>query len=331
MRFDKKKSVMGLMVFIALAMRSQAKDDLPLTVATQNYAHTRLIRDGSVRVPGSTVTYITLSLLELNDHAFGDKRFDVTEVEFLPFLTKIGTAETADYVLIPVFPLREFQFRNIWVRTDRNIQSPADLKGKTVAVAGYHNTQATWIRGYLQSSASITDEDLTWVDTWTLGKDQTPWDLLLNGKVDAVFDQRLPPPDAKGVARLFPDYRLVEQAQFAKTRVFPIVTALAVRKRLLEENAWLAEALFMAFCEAKRKAIDNLETENDPKIPLPWGPESLKETLNLMGKNYWSYGVPNNPKTLTALLNFANKTGLVVKSLKMEDVFDPSTIPLFER
>lgn len=324
--------VVGALFFVVGAGGSvDAKEkDLPLGIVTQNYAHTRLIQDGTIKIPGCEIRYQTLSLSAIRAQA-GEKHFDVMEVELIPFLARLADGQPQEYTLIPVFLLREFPLRDLWVRADRGIKSPQDLRGKRVAVDDYRNNGAAWIRRFLQSSATVTAEDIIWVD---IAKDTAPHqslvELIQGGRVDATIHPG-EPGNTKGIVRLFPNYAQVEQDLFKESRVFPLATALAVRLDLVKENPWLPEALFIGFVEAKRQAIENLGTEKEPKIPLPWGPDSYRVTLDLMGKNYWSYGVPNNPRSLKALLEGALDQGLLKRPLNVEEIFDSSTLQLTEQ
>ncbi|MBK8869755.1 MAG: ABC transporter substrate-binding protein [Elusimicrobia bacterium] len=304
--------------------------ELPLEVATQNYAHTRLLQERAVKVAGCELHYQTLSLSTIR-HQAKAKKFDVMEVELLPFLSRLADGQPQEYTLIPVFLLREFPLRDIWVRTDRGIKNPQDLRGKRVGVDVYGASGATWIRKFLESSATIKTEDIVWVDVSTgPSPHKTLEELIQSGTVDAMIYPGTPE-GAGSVVRLFKNYAQIEQELFKVSRVFPLATALAVRSDLIKENAWLPEALFMAFVEAKRRAVENLGTENEPKIPLPWGPESYQLTLDLMGKDYWSYGVPNNPRSLKALLDGAFEQGLLKRELKVDEIFEPSTLQLMDQ
>jgi hypothetical protein len=136
---------------------------------------------------------------------------------------------------------------------------------------------------------------------------------------------------ARGIAASSPtlkiplsDSKTVEQDYFHHTRIFPIMTVLAVRSELVKENPWLPEALFIAFSEAKSQALEA------GTIPLPWGSHSREETEALMKRNYWSYGVRNNPKTLSTLFKYAHEQGLTDKVLKADDVFAPETLSLID-
>ena len=68
-----------------------------------------------------------------------------------------------DYTLLPIFPLRTFRHKSIFIRTDRKIKRPEDLKDKSIATPGYSSTSLTWIRGILQDEYGIKPEDVKWV------------------------------------------------------------------------------------------------------------------------------------------------------------------------
>jgi 4,5-dihydroxyphthalate decarboxylase len=328
-RCFRKLAAMALVLGVwGLAWAKEAEIDLE--IATQNYAHTRLLQDGTITVSGCVIHYTPLSLSSLRLQAAGTKKFDVLEVDILPFLSRLAAGEPQDFTLIPVFLLREFPLRDLWIRTDRGINGPDDLRGKRVAVEGYGNTGATWIRKYLESSSTINTNDITWVD---VAKGPPPHEKVLDligvGKVDAMIFPGTPE-SALPVVRLFPNYAEIEQETFKASRVFPLATALAIRTELVEKNAWLPEALFVAFVQAKRRAVENLGTDLEPRIPLPWGPDSYQVTMDLMGKDYWSYGVPSNPRSLKALLDAAVAQGLLKRELKVHEIFEPSTLQLTE-
>lgn len=121
--------------------------------------------------------------------------------------------------------------------------------------------------------------------------------------------------------RSFPDQSVEKnKEEFLKTRVFPIRTVLALRAELAEQNPWLAEAIFIAFSEAKREALEK------GIVPKPFG----EETTEIMGKNYWSYGVKNNPKTLASLFKFALEQGFIKEDLKPDDVFAPEVLQIID-
>jgi 4,5-dihydroxyphthalate decarboxylase len=67
--------------------------------------------------------------------------------------------------LIPVFPLRVFRHKSIFIRTDCGITKPADLRGRKVATPGYSSTSLTWIRGIMQHQYGVKPEEIERVDS----------------------------------------------------------------------------------------------------------------------------------------------------------------------
>jgi 4,5-dihydroxyphthalate decarboxylase len=132
------------------------------------------------------------------------------------------------------------------------------------------------------------------------------------------------------VARLFPVYRKTERVYFAKTAIFPIMHAVAVRNDLIEQNSWLPEAVFQAYSAAKGVAYDRLRKMAWVEDTLPWIGQEVEETRALMGDNYWPYGIAPNRKTLETLFSYSREQGLSKRELKIEELFHPSTLELTE-
>ena len=130
------------------------------------------------------------------------------------------------------------------------------------------------------------------------------------------------------VARLFSDYRSTERAYFAKTGIFPIMHAVAVKKSLAEENPWLIEAVFNAYSQSKQMAFKYMARAAWVKDSLPWFGQEFDETRALMGNNYYSYGIENNRNTLAALFRYSHQQGLASRELTIEEIFDPASIKL---
>ena len=314
---------------------------------------------GKVPVEGCEVRFERASIGDMNSHVFaGPRTREVTEIGLSPYLFAYANDDFRAYTLIPIFPLRLFRHKSIFVRTDKGIERPEDLRGKRVGTSGYSTTSLTWIRGLLEHEYGVTPEEIRWVLSdedssadvagsrseqeqvlpdgldityGTAGKSES--DLLVDGEVDALFHAVEPKAFVEGnplVGRLFTDSREAERAYFAKTGIFPIMHAVAIRTDVAEANPWLPSAVFRAYAAAKEQALQRLRAMGWAMISLPWLAQEEAATRELMGENYWPYGVEANRDTLTALLQYSHEQGLTERVLSLEELFHPSTLELAE-
>jgi 4,5-dihydroxyphthalate decarboxylase len=128
--------------------------------------------------------------------------------------------------------------------------------------------------------------------------------------------------------QLFPDARAAEQDYYRKTRIFPIMHAVAIRTDMIEANPWLPKAVFEMYSMAKQRAYANLETTTSLKITLPWVTQDFEDTRNLMGQNFWPYGIEANRKELGLAMRYAYEQGLLERPMDFEQLFHPSTLKL---
>ena len=132
------------------------------------------------------------------------------------------------------------------------------------------------------------------------------------------------------VARLFPDFRTTERAYFAKTGVFPIMHAVAIRKDIIEHNPWLLKAVFNAYSQAKQSMYDHLKKMAWVTNALPWIAQEIEETRALMGENFWPYGIAPNRKALETLFQYSYEQGLASRRLTIEELFHPLSLEFME-
>jgi 4,5-dihydroxyphthalate decarboxylase len=153
--------------------------------------------------------------------------------------------------------------------------------------------------------------------------------LLLNGQCDALITAISPKAFLEGnpkIQQLFPDSKEAEVAYFKKTGMFPIMHAVAIKKELLQEEPWLAEAIFKMYSDAKKIAYQNLETTTVVRTSLPWAKDEYESTLEIMGQNYWKYGIEANRKELEAIMRYVYEQGLVKEQITFEELFAPSSL-----
>jgi 4,5-dihydroxyphthalate decarboxylase len=333
-------------------------DGPPISIAGYRFPRVEALADGRVTVGGCSSAFREGKIGDLNTHVFsGPQTIDVTEIGLHPFMLAFANEGFRAYSLLPVFPIRAFRHKSIFVRTDRGIERPEDLRGKRIVTPGYSSTSLTWIRGILEDEYGVGPEDVEWVVSrqtsdaaWgTASKQENlfpdglkiAWgpvgvdesDLLVSGEADAIFDAGEPRAFVEGhpiVARLFADSRQVERTYFARTGIFPIMHAVAVRNDLVDQHPWLPEAVFNAYSRAKRVNDEHLSTLGWAMISLPWFRQEFEETRDLMGDNYWPYGIEPNRSALETLFRYSYDQGLASRELTIEEVFHPATLGLSE-
>jgi 4,5-dihydroxyphthalate decarboxylase len=271
---------------LGMTKGGEPSNRLPITMAGYNLDRTRALFDGQVNVDGCEIQIEEQGIGDLNTHVFsGPQTLDVTEIGLHPYMLAYANEGFRDYSLLPIYPLRLFRHKSIFIRTDRGIKGPEDLRGRKVATPGFSSTSLTWLRGIVQHEYGVNPEEIQWVvsskdssakaagkvskqenmvpkglsvSQGPEGKDES--DLLESGEVDALFHAAEPRAYIEGhpkVARLFPDFRKTERAYFKKTEIFPIMHAVAIRNTLVEQHPWLPKACSMPIHRPNKSCMTN--------------------------------------------------------------------------
>ena len=325
---------------------------LNLSVAMGDYDRTRALLDGTVQIDGVDPVYMTLSPEEAFFRAFRNTEFDISELSLSSYLVKASKDESP-YVAIPVFLSRAFRHTSIYVRKDR-IKRPQDLKGCRIGVPEYQLTAIVWARSILQDDFGVRPEDITWVRG---GIDepgrpekiklQLPPDvrmenapdgdtisaMLDRGDIDGFIAPR-PPGGAAAtnpnVGWLFDDPTAVAKDYYQRTGVFPIMHVVGVKKEVVAKHPWLPGAVLKAFEQAKKSALEKLADTSATKVTLPFVEEQLKAARELMGADYWSYGVEANRRTLETFVRHHHAQGLSARLMTVNELFHPATYESFK-
>jgi 4,5-dihydroxyphthalate decarboxylase len=112
---------------------------LDVTMACVPTDRSRPILDGSLAIPGMRITALPGEPEEIFRRALREEAFDITEMSMSSHITVPARGASA-YVAVPVFPSRAFRHSGIFIRTDRGINVPADLKGKRIGIPEYQQT-----------------------------------------------------------------------------------------------------------------------------------------------------------------------------------------------
>ena len=324
---------------------------LKLSVAVGNYDRTRALFDGAVQIDGVDPIFMTLPPEEIFFRAFRTVDFDICELSMSSFSVKTAQGN-CPYVGVPAFVSRAFRHNSIYVRTDR-IRKPEELKGKRVGLPEYQLTACVWARIILEDDYGVKPSDVMWVrggidDPGRPEKisiklppgvrmedapaGTTISELLERGEIDAFIAPRVPRLAAKSnpkIGWLFPDPIAAGRDYYKRTQIFPIMHVTGIRRSLVEQHPWLPAAVLKAFEQSKAKCLEELEDTATSKCTLPFVDEQLKAARELMGHDFWSYGLAANRKVLETFLRHHHAQGLSPRLVKPEELFHPSTHETF--
>lgn len=327
---------------------------LKVSLSCYDYDRCRALFDGRVTIEGCEVYPAVLEPEECFHRAFKYQEFDIAELSLSSHT--VTTAQKANpYVGVPAFVSRLFRHSGIYIRTDRGIERPEDLAGKTIGLPEYQITANVWIRGILADDYGVAVSDVRWrsggveepgrteradidlppeIDLQPIPADRTLSEMLEAGELDGVIGARAPScflRGAPGIARLFPDARAVEETYYKRTNIFPIMHLIGIRRSLAERHPWLAVSVLKAFVEAKRLAMKDLAEIAHMYVSLPWAVADRDQAVALMGDDYWAYGFEENRHVLETFLRYHHEQGLSKHTLAPEDLFAPSTFDLSKK
>ena len=316
-----------------------------LTAAFWDYDRTRPLIDKSITVDGYELCTAVNRPEVIFARAFADAPYDVCEISFSNSVTA-ASLDRLQYSLIPVFLSRAFRHSSLFIRTDRGILRPEDLKGKVVGLQEYDMTAAVVVRGFLRDQYGVDPKDISWkvgelertkplefplghpppgVRIEILKPDKSLEDRLVSGELDAIISLR---PLASAhlpnacVIPLFPDAVAAEADWYRLSKHFPIMHAVGIRKTILRADPTLGRKLFDAFLAAKQIAVAELEVTQAQKVTLPWPHGALAQARAIFGLDYWPYGVTANRLVIENQLRWSWLDGLQKRPVQLEDLFD---------
>jgi len=323
---------------------------LRLDFACGPYDRTQALRDGTVTVEGVDLNYITLQPAEIFWRQLQYREFDASEMSLSNYCSLVSTGESP-FIGIPVYPSRVFRHGYFFVNTSKGIATGADLKGRRGGVPEYSMTAAVYMRGLMQHEFGVRPADVDWVQSRSdrLGRKlpadvsltQAPpgtelGDLLERGDIDFMVTANNPLSFRRGsgtVARLFPNYAEIEKDYYARTRIYPIMHLVVIKRDIHDRHPWLAQNLYRALSEAKDHCFRHLTETGSPKASFAWLQPMIEEEKRIIGDDWYPYGVEANRPTIEALLQYNYEQGLSDRLVRLEELFAPATlrdIPLAE-
>ncbi|WP_092817820.1 substrate-binding domain-containing protein [Halopenitus malekzadehii] len=322
-----------------------------ITLASSLTDRTAPLFNEEVSPKGVDLNFVPLSVEETFWRMLDNAEFDASEMSMSSYMMT-RAKEDPPFVAIPVFPSRFFRHSCVFINSEADIEDPSDLKGKKVGVPEYQMTASLWVRGILADEYGVAPADVEWyhggeedpgreeklaldlpedISLSYIPGDRTLSGMIGDGTLDALVTARTPSSfDGESVVRLFPNFRDVEREYYQKTGHFPIMHTVVLRTDVYEENPWIAQELNKAFHKAKELCLERIGDTTALQNALPWLHGEVERTREIMGDDYWPYGVEANRDTLETMTRYSYEQGLTEEKLDIGDLFAPNTYREFK-
>jgi 4,5-dihydroxyphthalate decarboxylase len=246
---------------------------------------------------------------------------------------------------VPVALSKIFRHSCIYVRTGAGINRPEDLRGKRVGTSQWGSTGLVFMRGMLQHDFGLEARDMHWfmgglnsfveppliplnlredIRLDFLSGRQTLEQMFEAGELDALLSLYIPKLFLEGrpnIARLFPNYKEVEQDYYRRTRIFPIMHTVVLREELWRQCPWIATSLYKAFQDAKKLAYQRLNDLSPYKLSMVWFRGPMQEQKEILGEDPWCDGLERNRKTVETLVQYLYEQEMIGKKPAVEELF----------
>ena len=327
--------------------------NIHLTLAMDEYDHTRDLLQGKVNAEGIDLTWLNLDVEEIFYRFASAFEWDVSELSFAKYCS-IMSQPNPPITGIPVFVSRVFRHSAWYVAAEGEVRAVADLAGKRIGIPEWSQTATVYARGWLAEDAGIPLDGVEWVQagvnepgrielahlklpegiSYRQVPDRSLSEMLLAGDIDALVSARPPRAFLDGgerIVRLIPDYRTQEQDYFRRTGIFPIMHTVAIRRDTYDRHPWIAMNLLNGFEAAKKRSVARLTSVTHSQIPVPWIYDSVPELGGEIfpGGDYWPYGIEPNRPTIEAFLRFCHDQGLCHRRLEPEDLYPAEVQSVF--
>ncbi|HCM98512.1 MAG: ABC transporter substrate-binding protein [Paracoccaceae bacterium] len=316
---------------------------LKLSIATTDYDHFRDFRVGDVRAEGIDHNWLNLGHHECFARFTANREFDVSEISFAKFSAQV-TRENSDIIGLPVICSRLFRFSSFYVNKKSGIKTIQDLKGKKVGSPEWAHSAAVYMRGWMHNEMGVSLQDVHWIQAGanaagreekvelnlpegvqlTRIKDKSLSELLSSGEIDCAIIARPPTCFLEGhpdIIRLFPNFLEMEEEYYDRTKVYPIMHIIAMRRSILDENPWVARNLMNAFQESKRRSLERLFDPAVSRYPLPWLASYARRMRDKFEGDPFPYGIEENRPTWEQMSLYTFQQGIAHRQFTPEEIF----------
>ena len=324
---------------------------LKLSVALTANPRTRPVIAGRAAPEEIELSTTVLGPGEIFSRLLRSDEFDAAEMSLASLLMALAAGDDR-FIGIPVFTTKRFFHTNILVRRDAGIDSPADLRGKRVGLPEYQQTAAVWIRGFLQSEYGVAPRDMEFwmerapeesnvntaftappgVTVHHVPQEKNLGAMMVSGELQACLiyyggmagersteDLSANP----AIKRLFPDRAAEGARYFQKSGIYPINHGMVIRRKIAQQQPWVAMNLLKAFARASaiadKERMEHVANHFDAGL-LPGRDRGALET------SLFTHGIAANRKTLEAIATYCCEQALTPRVLALDEIFAASTL-----
>ena len=102
-----------------------------------------------------------------------------------------------------------------------------------------------------------------------------------------------------------------------------VPAAVAIRRDIYQRQRWIAQSLYNAFVESKRRARTRMRYAGSLSTMLPWLIDDVEEIDDVFGGDAFPYGLEANRATLQALIAYMVEQHFIARAIPIEDLFVP--------
>ena len=291
------------------------------TLACGRYDITRPLILGLVEAKG--VRLNVLSDFDSVDEIFRrmlNLEFDVAEMSLSHYL--IARQLDKPLVALPIFLNRLFPQEYLYCNVDAGIKDPSDFKGRKIGLPGYQVTRALWMRGILEDYYGVRKEEIKWVTEVServhlelppnvsmerIPPGETISQMLISGEIGAAMYWEKP--QSEKVRYLFQDPVAEGIDYYKKTKIFPIMHTVAMKRVLYDRHPWMAYSILNAYEESKRICYQWRNRHGGGT--LPWLGSVIARQNEILGDDPFPYNLKSNLHVMETLARYSANEGMI--------------------
>ena len=305
---------------------------LKLKTVTRLQGNNAALKDGSVQPAGFEFDFQDVPvLIDGFRRMVRGLEFDLSEMALTTYVC--AREHGVRFTALPIFLVRAFHHGAILV--NEQITTPKDLEGRRVGVnRGYTVTTGLWARSVLQHEYGVDLKKITWVlsgdehvaeyrppaNVVPIAPGRKMAEMLTSGELAGAIGVDVTAPN---VRPLIPDAAEAGYAALRERGHYPINHLMVVKDELLQAHPEVAQAVFEAFAESKRRYVTDLRAGTIAKPTVM--DEMHRRVMQITGADPLPYGIDANRAPLQEALQSALEQGIIDRVPPLEELFAAGT------